>query len=300
MNILDHLEKLPVLLALSQTGSLRQTAFRLNVSQPAITRSLRILEEACGGELVKRTQKGASLTPRGLSVLALATEIAESVREHTARIEAFDPELDGEIVIGTYESIAVYYWPTILRELQTALPNVEIAMRTGRSEELERALVKGEFDLVVTVAPKPRRGIVSVELFRDHLEIYILKGLTPAAASSIILFQDVVATFDPEIRRVSRRYGLQPKRKVLTDSFEVVRAMTLAGVGLGVMPTRVAAIGSPDGSSRPLLALSGGIMQEKSEHVIAASYHSSRQEHPVISNVLRVVQAKVAAAARGR
>ncbi len=298
MNILEHLEKLPLLVVVSQTGSLRQAALRLNVSQPAVTRSLRILEEACGGELVKRTQKGASLTPRGLSVLALAMEINESVREHAARIETFDPELHGEIVIGTYESIAVYYWPTILRELQAGLPNVEISMRTGRSEDLDKALAKGEFDLVVTVSPKPRRGIVSVELFRDYFEIYILSGLTPASASSIILFQDAVAAQEEDIRAVSRRYGLLPKRKILTDSFEVVRAMTLAGVGLGVMPTRVAARSASD-SSRSLLALTGGSMQEKSEHVISASFHSARREHPVIKNVLQVVQAKIAAAVRG-
>ncbi len=136
-----------------------------------------------GGELVKRTQKGATLTPGGLTVLVLAQEISESVRAHGARLEAFDPELGCEIVIGTYESIAVYYWPKILRQLQVALPNVQVSMRTGRSDEPDRVLVKGEFDLVVTVRSKPRRGIVNVGLFRDRIEIYILKGLTPSEAS---------------------------------------------------------------------------------------------------------------------
>ena len=293
LRILDHLEKLPLLLAISETGSLRQAAFRFNVSQPAITRSLRVLEEACGGELVKRTQKGASFTPRGYAVLALAKEITETVDQHVARLEALDSNLSGAITIGTYESIAVYYWPWILSELHTVLPNVEISMRTDRSAHLQKGLIKGDFDLVVSVAPTVHRGVVIRPLFRDYFELYGRAGQGAVAPTTAILFEDGMAPFQDEIRVALRRFGTLANRRILTDSFEVVRAMTLGGGGIGVMPTRVAATASFGPGAKGLTPLTEGSLQKKTEHVIAASYLATRRENPVISSVLKVVEARI-------
>lgn len=298
MNILDHLEKLPLMLVVSQTGSFRQAALRLNISQPAVTRSLRILEDACGGELFKRTQRGVTLTPRGYSVLAMAKEIDDCVNRHASRLETFDSKVHGKIEIGTYESIAIYYWPAILRALQLALPNVQVLLRTGRSEDLERSLVKGEFDLIVTVEPTKRRGVINVELYRDHFELYALDEIALGTINTSILFEDAVANFSAEIREAFRRNGIHARRKVATDSLEVVRAMTLAGVGVGVMPTRVASAGLSSSHSRTLRALTAGSLKKVSEHVIAASFLASRQEHPTINSIVKIVQSSVAAAGR--
>jgi DNA-binding transcriptional LysR family regulator len=294
MNVLDHLEKLAILIAISESGSLRQAAWRLNISQPAVTRSLKILERACGGELVRRTQKGATLTPRGYSTLALAKEVNDCVYRHQSNLKSFDKELNGKIEIGTYESIAVYYWPSILRELQTALPQVQISLRTGRSEALEKSVLKGEVDFIVSVSPKKHRGLASVELYRDHFELYVLNGVNPTAMSTVIAFHEAIANFETTVRASLEKYGPHVKRRITTDSFEVVRAMTAGGVGIGVMPTRIASATFFQQQGASLIPITGGAMKGASEHVIAASYLESRKEHPLIRSMLKMIQAKFA------
>lgn len=294
MDVLDHLEKLAILHAISESGSLRQAAFRLNISQPAVSRSLKILEGACGGELVRRTQKGATLTPRGYSTLVLVKEINDCVYRHQSNLQSFNTELKGKIEIGTYESIAVYYWPSILRELQTTLPQVQISMRTGRSEALEKSVLKGDVDFIVSVSPKKHPRLVSVELYRDYFELYTLNGVNPSAMSTLIVFRDAMTQFESAIRASLGTYGLHAKRRINTDSFEVVRAMTAGGVGIGIMPTRMATAAFFQQQSDSFIAMTGGAMKGASEHVIAASYLKSRKEHPLIRSVLKMIQAKFA------
>ena len=80
-------QHLHLLLTISKTGSLRASAQLLNVSQPALTKALRQLEEEFGTELVVRTPKGVRLAPAGELIAARAATVVrelERAREEVA------------------------------------------------------------------------------------------------------------------------------------------------------------------------------------------------------------------------
>jgi len=285
MGIIDHLEKLSVLLAVRETGSLKRASETLRVTQPAVTRTVQTLEDVFGGALLRRTPKGVLFTPLGLAAVEMATELHDVVRRREPALASANPDISGRFLIGTFESIAIYFWPTVLRNLQLVLPGLEVSLQTGRSGDQMTALIDGKIDLAVTVDPPRRKGLEVVELFDDHLELF---GSTTsdAAASTLILFADALRPHQETIEKCLRKVGLNPRRRIVTDSFEIVRAMTASGAGVGVLPTRVANARMPGPG---LTRLCDGVMAQTTKHAICASYKSSTLEHPTLSAVLQVI-----------
>ncbi|HBT32044.1 MAG TPA: LysR family transcriptional regulator, partial [Pusillimonas sp.] len=78
-----RLQQLELLVTLAEQGSLRAAAEVLNITQPALSKSLRRLEEEFGTALVQRSAKGVRLTQVGELLAARAvTVIREVARAH--------------------------------------------------------------------------------------------------------------------------------------------------------------------------------------------------------------------------
>ena len=73
-----RIQQLRLLLAIAETGSLRASARVLNLTQPALTKALRLLEDELGAPLVVRSPHGARLAPAGE---LLAVRAAAALRE---------------------------------------------------------------------------------------------------------------------------------------------------------------------------------------------------------------------------
>jgi DNA-binding transcriptional LysR family regulator len=285
MHILDHLEKLSVLLAVRDSGSLKRAAEALHVTQPAVTRTIQTLEMICGGELLRRTPKGVLFTPRGLALVELASEVRELVKRREPSFTAVNDEISGRFAIGTFESIAIFFWPQVLHKLQLVLPNLEVSLQTGRSTSQMSALIDGKIDLAVTVAPPRRKELETVDLFDEHLELYG-SAATVSPSSTLIVFADALDQYQDEFNGCLRQAKIKAPKRILTDSFEVVRAMTVQGAGIGILPTRVAnakALGSG------LRRLCDGSMAKATKHQICASYRKSKVVRPAIIAVKQVL-----------
>ncbi|WP_334159411.1 LysR family transcriptional regulator, partial [Achromobacter insolitus] len=76
-----RLQHLNLLLTLARTGSMRAAAQVLNVSQPALTKALRQLEEEVGTELVLRTPKGVRLAQAGEILAARAAVVMREIEK---------------------------------------------------------------------------------------------------------------------------------------------------------------------------------------------------------------------------
>src|SRR6516165_3858532 len=86
------LHDLHVLMVVVEAGSMGKAAERLNVTQPAISRSISELEHALGVRLLDRRRQGVSLTEFGRALLDGGTAIFDELRQTISRIESLaDP-----------------------------------------------------------------------------------------------------------------------------------------------------------------------------------------------------------------
>lgn len=159
--------QLRALLAVADTRSFTRAAELVHVTQPALSAQIRTLEEAIGGRLVQRSQRGAILTPLGRAVErhARAIEVEQSRLRSLARRGG---TTGVEVAIGLIPTVAPYLLPHALARLSQAEHPVGLRVHELTSAELLMQLRAGALDLAVLALPYDiGNGLVSDDLFDD-------------------------------------------------------------------------------------------------------------------------------------
>src|SRR5436190_13608243 len=108
------LEKLRLFLVVLEEGSLRRAAERLHLSQPAITRQLRLLEHELGGRVLERTSTGVRPTNVGYAVAEKAKPLLANYDSTIAEVR--------RLVRGESEMLRIgYIEPAVQEYLGPAL-----------------------------------------------------------------------------------------------------------------------------------------------------------------------------------
>lgn len=144
-------------------GTFTAAARRAHLSQPALTASIRRLEERCGARLFFRGRKGASLTaegeallPRARVTLAAFEDALRAVAE-VSRLEA------GRVCLGAGATVSTYLLPPILAAFAAQHPGVRYELRESTTPACLLAVEKGDLDLAI-VADGPGERWRSDEL----------------------------------------------------------------------------------------------------------------------------------------
>src|SRR4029434_11192463 len=90
----------PALVPVSRAGSMGKAAQRLNISQPAISRSIAELEHALGVRLLNRHRKGIDATEYGRALLDCGLAVFDDLRQGVKTIEFLADPTAGEVRIG--------------------------------------------------------------------------------------------------------------------------------------------------------------------------------------------------------
>ena len=136
-------------IATADAGKVSLAAANLNVSQSAITASIKALEAELGSHLFQRHSNGVSLTYEGHQFLQHAHNIVAAVSEATRAPRRSGPNVTGAIRCGVTYTVAGYFLPPSLARFQRVFPEVSLQMHEIPRGEIERAIVEGELDIGV-------------------------------------------------------------------------------------------------------------------------------------------------------
>ena len=123
-------------LVVVEQGSISNAATLSRLSQPALSRQLRSLEEEFGAELFTRKRRGVELTEAGEALALQARRILANVREAQVAIDAVTGKQGGRISLGVPPSLAGLMLPVLILEVRQAMPDVRFAVREGPPDEL--------------------------------------------------------------------------------------------------------------------------------------------------------------------
>src|SRR5437867_957176 len=212
MPLLRNVGLLRPLLAVARAGNLSTAARELAVSQPALTKSVRKLEQHVGVALFDRRARGMALTPSGTALLAHARLIETQCRFADAEIAAIAHGEAGAIRIG-----AGPYWgpslvPLAVARLHARFPKLRVDLEVGVTTSLHavmRFLKAGPYlaclaDSYVRAMPEPDVGILP---FRHEIWSFpsgalyhaSLRSFTPVSA-----LIDALRELFPDQRRHTR------------------------------------------------------------------------------------------------
>ena len=144
-----ELRVLEYFLAVAREQNITAAAESLHLSQPALSRQLREMEEKLGKQLLIRGVKGSRkviLTEEGMILRRRAEEILSLVRRTENEITQSDETIAGNVFIGTGETETVRLFAKVAKKLQQKYPDIRYHISSGNAEHVLEYLDKGIID----------------------------------------------------------------------------------------------------------------------------------------------------------
>jgi DNA-binding transcriptional LysR family regulator len=148
-----------------------RAALRLHRTQPALTSSVRRLEEDCGAELFEKAGRGNRLTPAGHVMLKWARRMRFDEADARREVGDIGKGLSGEVRIGIVPTAAQFLLPAALRELLAEAPEVRLTTQVGLIDVLKPMLRDGALDVMVGTESPSEPGFTSQTLSEDSIVV---------------------------------------------------------------------------------------------------------------------------------
>ena len=138
-------------LAVADEKSISRAAARLNVSQPALSRTISLLEDRFGTDLFKRTAAGVELTSAGTILYEYANRAARAISNAENAIQHAEERGKLILTIAAGDGWAYGILPDVIRSFSQAHPSVAVRLETMDLESRTQGLRNGNFDLTFGV-----------------------------------------------------------------------------------------------------------------------------------------------------
>jgi LysR family transcriptional regulator, benzoate and cis,cis-muconate-responsive activator of ben and cat genes len=163
-----ELRHLRYFIAVGEEENVSRAALKLHVSQPALSRQVRDLEDELGFPLLIRTAKSVRLTEAGRAFLTEARASLQRVQQAVQKARAIATGAGGELHIGYAPSLTARFLPGALRAFQAQSPGLRVRLHDLSTEEMLAGLRQGALQMAFMVrAPALLRGLRFEELARD-------------------------------------------------------------------------------------------------------------------------------------
>jgi LysR family transcriptional regulator of gallate degradation len=219
-------QRLLVFVELAEQHNMAAVAETLGISQPAVSQSLREIENGVGTALFKRTARGMLPTPLG-AVLAL------HIKRSLAELRIAEEEIgflkgmaQGSVTVGSLSVGRARLLPLAITRLLKGFPNITVSTEEGTFEHLATRLRAGEIDFILGALRPPEQttGLIREVITQDTMAIVVRSG-HPLGSRKKLSLSDVVA-----VDWVLPRHGA-PTRELLEAA--------LLRRGLGSLKVRV-------------------------------------------------------------
>ncbi|MEI2666240.1 LysR family transcriptional regulator [Rossellomorea sp. LJF3] len=153
----------------SRLGSYSKASRYLDVSQPTISLRIKELEKDVGGYLFVRAGKQMELTDLGKGFLPYARQALEVLQKGKERAQSIKEGRRGEITIGTLPTFTSGHFTSIIKEMYTTFPDIQIAIHTGHNQQIIDMLYDGSIKLGMITSPFFNKDLKKLYTIKEPL-----------------------------------------------------------------------------------------------------------------------------------
>lgn len=180
------LKALEVFEDLARTGSMRETASRLNMSTPAASQQLKQLESALGRPLVVHNRRPMELTRHGGAYLAHVRQALQQLRQGAAELLLDDLGTIRSLRIGIIDDFDSEVSPQLAVALTETYKPGELTLTTATSTRILQDIADGDLDIGIAANPMELpNGVLENPVLLDPFVLAVPKDYLSAAPASL-------------------------------------------------------------------------------------------------------------------
>jgi DNA-binding transcriptional LysR family regulator len=161
--------------AVADEQSFRRAADRLNMTQPPLSRQIRLLEERINLKLLDRSTKHVHLTHAGESFYHSAVDILKRSEQAVLNARQAERGETGSVAIGFVPSAAFRFMPMIAQQMAVAMPDVTLTPIEMMGYEVVEAQRSGRIDLGLTRLEQPVGDIDRIRVVHEPFVVALPK-----------------------------------------------------------------------------------------------------------------------------
>lgn len=218
--------RLRVFVCAARTLNFNKAAAQLCLSQPAVSKHIKALEELYGMRLFERTSGSRlTLTAAGLTLLSHAEKILACYEDLSYDLHLLNHEETGKLRLGASTTIAQYVLPEYLAAFDRLYPDIEISLVNGNSRDIEQAVISHDIELGFVEGVFKSAGLNYTPWLNDEL-LLVAGSAVPAPKAP------VTAETLKELPLVLREHG--------SGTLDVIaKTLGQAGVKLSALNVRM-------------------------------------------------------------
>jgi DNA-binding transcriptional LysR family regulator len=275
--------------------SFSRAAEELFVSQPAVSKHIKQLEQKIGIGLIRRGRGGFGLTEAGEILFKNTHKICAHLQEIENTLANLKKDHHGVLKIGTTESYSKCLMPKLLSGFQTSYPSIKITLEVGNSEEIEKSLLDYKNDLGLIGLGKASSKFESVPFLREEL-VLIVSPHHPLGKRRAVSLREIEkypfiirakgSTTRSILFRAFEEFDIQPSLLIEAGSSEFIKQWVSEGKGISVIVKRL----GEDEEKRGMIKVIP--LQEKLHLEVAVLYLKEERANPAINAFIRYMEDK--------
>lgn len=226
----------------AECGSYSRGSEMLRISQPAVSRAVRLLELELGQSLFNRHGHGVSLTEAGERLLGHTRTILHHVADARSDIETGKGH-GGTLRIALPPAVGAYLAPLLVTRMAERYPGVSLEFAGGYSAYIHEWLVREQVDIACLHDPQPQKGFQLRPLMREEVFLVGRSDVLPDLEAGTINALAELPLMLPSGPNASRRVltawsaaeNIWMKPILTVDDHMILRALLRAGSGVSLL-----------------------------------------------------------------
>ncbi|HEX2293553.1 MAG TPA: LysR family transcriptional regulator [Gaiellaceae bacterium] len=239
-----RMEQLQAFVEVAQRGTVSRAAEALFVTQPSLTARIKGLEQELGATLFLRSGRGMRLSDAGRAFLPYAERSIGAATAGKRLLSELARGQTGQLALGAAPAVSTYVLPRILTRFRRTNPRVQLAVRTGHSEEVLDLVLQEQVQVGLGRSLRHPQ-VVATPLYEDELVLVVdprhpfaeaeTLGTEQISDVQLILF-DRTSSYHRLTDEFVRGAGAVPRGVMELDNIDAAKKMVEQGLGVALLP----------------------------------------------------------------
>ncbi|RRC97230.1 LysR family transcriptional regulator [Amphritea balenae] len=234
----------------AREASFTRAAEALHMAQPAVSMSIKRLEQQLDLQLFHRHDRKISLTDEGQRLLHHADKILQATADAQLEMKELTGLNRGVVRVGIPSMLGSYHLPELLMGFRHSFPGLQLSVVEGGTSYIQERIEQGELDIGIVVDTGSRDSLKMIKLIQEQMLVCLSPDHPLANRKSIhfreFLDEELVLFKEGFFHRkvtdqLARQYQVTPKINFETNLIPLIQAFVRQGFGISALLDRAIA-----------------------------------------------------------